>query len=86
MEELDIEAKQLQAVILKKEFEHHQKTDDFFDLMAIKHSISDCINLDSSDPAEYRQALQRIIETTTVYPSRLTIQFRWMPWPWDIDI
>jgi len=86
LEELDIEAKQLQTVILKKEFEHHQKNNDLFNLMAIKHSISECIHLDSSDPAEYRQSLQRLIETTTVYPSRLTIQFRWMPWPWDIDI
>ncbi len=86
LEELDIEVKQLQTVLNKKEFERQQKADELFNLIEIKQFISECISLDSTDPVAYRASLQRLIDSITVYPSKLTVQFRWIPWTWEVDV
>ncbi|NDC82586.1 hypothetical protein EB093_02840 [bacterium] len=85
LEELKIEAKQIQTVITKKEFEADQQSETLLDLILIKQHISEAISLDSSDIIHYRNALRRLIQDITVYPSKLTFQFRWIPWPWEID-
>jgi chromosome segregation ATPase len=86
LEELDIEAKQFQITINKKEFESNQKSQELFSLIDIKQAISECISLDTADLDTYRSSLKRLINTITVYPTKLTFQFRWIPWPWEIDI
>ena len=85
LEELDIEAKQLQAIITKKEFELERKTDELFNLTTIKHTLSNCLNLDTTDPTAYRETLHRLIQDITIYPTKFTFQFRWTPWAWEID-
>jgi site-specific DNA recombinase len=85
LEELDTEIKQVQAIITKKDFELTQKTDEQFNLTAIKQSISACLTLDTADPTAYRDSLRHLIQDITIYPTKLTFQFRWMPWPWEID-
>lgn len=85
LEELETDTKQLQAIITKKQFELTQKTDELFNIGTIKHAISECIHLDTTDSTAYRERLRRLIQDITVYPTKLTFQFRWMPWPWEID-
>ena len=56
---LDTETKQLQAIITKKEFELTKKSDERFNLTTIKQAISDCLNLDTTEPTAYRETLRR---------------------------
>jgi hypothetical protein len=79
-------ATQLQAIITKKEFELTKKVDERFNLLTIKQAMSDRLNLDTTDPTAYRDTLRRLIQDITVYPTKLTFQFRWIPWPWEIDV
>lgn len=83
--ELELETKQTQGVLSKKEFECRQKDDEKFNLSDIKQAISECQSLDITDPISYRDTLRKLIQDITVYPSRLTIQFRWIPWPFEYE-
>jgi len=85
LEELKIEATQIQAVITKKEFEANQQSETLLDMIPIKQYVSEAISLDSSDVTGYRDSLRRLIDTITVYPTKLTFQFRWIPWPWEFN-
>lgn len=84
--ELELESKQTQGVLSKKEFECRQKGDEKLSLNEMKQGVYECMNLDASEAETYRAELRRLIEKVTIWPSRLSIQFHWMPWPFECEI
>jgi site-specific DNA recombinase len=86
MEELELEEKQVKAIIYKQQFELNQKEATKIDLASFKQElITFRKDYDTYTPEELRRAILNLIKGITYHPDKLLIHFHRLPWPMEFS-
>jgi hypothetical protein len=85
LEELDLELKQLITQVQHAQFTLTQKESEKLNLSNIKFSLMSLQNLNPEEPEEFRNNLNTLIKAITVYKTKLTLSFHFLPWELDFD-
>lgn len=85
LEELDLELKQFNTQLQHQEFLLTQKESERLNLTQVKQAMLALQDLDPTSSASFKTGLNEAIKKITVYKTRLTFSFRFLPWELDFD-